>query len=261
VRYYATASSHRVREAMRAGLLALIATPAGGSPPAPGVAWCADNACYSGRYPGDERYLAWLARRQPHAGRCGFATAPDVVADAATTLVRAAPMLPRIRELGYPAALVAQDGLEHLPVPWGSFEVLFLGGTTGWKLSPAAAGLAARARTHGLAVHMGRVNSLRRLRHAAAIGATSADGTLLAYGPDRHLSTLLSWLDQVNHNQPPAPGRAGEPTPAVAATVAPGQQTPPMPSPRTRAATTPANRHGAAGGPAATATPERPGRP
>jgi hypothetical protein len=194
---------------MRQGLLALIATPAGGSPPTPEVAWCADNACYTGRYPGDRAYLAWLARHQPHATRCGFATAPDVVADAAATLARSAPMLPRIRDLGYPAALVAQDGLEHLPIPWRSFDVLFLGGTTTWKLSPAAARLAERARTHGLAVHMGRVNSLRRLRHAAAIGCTSADGTLLAYGPDRHLPTLLSWLDAVNRSHPPEPDTPG----------------------------------------------------
>jgi len=42
-----------------------------------------------------------------------------------------------------------------------------------------------------------RVNSLRRLRHAAAIGCESADGTFLAYGPDRNLPTLLGWLQTV----------------------------------------------------------------
>jgi hypothetical protein len=235
---------------MRDGLLALIATPAGGSPPPPGVAWCADNACYTGRYPGDEAYLAWLARHRAHAGLCGFATAPDVPADAPATLARAAPMLPRIQQLGYPAALVAQDGLEQLPIPWHSFDVLFLGGTTTWKLSPAAAGLAARARAHGLAVHMGRVNSLRRLRHAAAIGCTSADGTFLAYGPDRNLPTLLSWLDQVNRDQPPAPPGRRQAEPA---TAAPGQQPPPPPGRRATVATTPANRHGPGRGPAPTA--------
>jgi hypothetical protein len=39
-----------------------------------------------------------------------------------------------------------------------------------------------------------RVNSLRRLRYAAAIGCHSADGTHLAYAPDRNLPTLLGWL-------------------------------------------------------------------
>ncbi|MET7951050.1 hypothetical protein [Micromonospora sp. NPDC005324] len=46
---------------------------------------------------------------------------------------------------------------------------------------------------------MGRVNSLRRLRHATAIGCHSADGTYLAFGPDQNLPNLLSWLQTVNN--------------------------------------------------------------
>jgi hypothetical protein len=65
-------------------------------------------------------------------------------------------------------------------------------------LGPAAADLAAEARARGLTVHMGRVNSLRRLRYAAAIGCHSADGTCLTYAPQQNLPRLLSWLDQVN---------------------------------------------------------------
>jgi hypothetical protein len=182
---------------MSAGLLGLIATPAGATPPWPGVAWCADNACYANRYPGDDRYLAWLRRHAQHAAKCAFATAPDVVADATATLARSMPMLPRIRAAGYPAALVAQDGLEHHTIPWAEFDVLFLGGSTAWKLGPAAASLTAQALDRGMSVHMGRVNSRRRVLHANAIGCHSVDGTYLAYGPDHNLPTLLRWLDLV----------------------------------------------------------------
>jgi hypothetical protein len=184
---------------MRAGQLGMITTPAAGNKVLPDVSWCADNSCFTpGRYPGDDAYLRWLAHRAPYTARCAFATAPDLVGDAAGTLRRSAPILPEIRALGYRAALVAQDGLEHLAVPWDSFDVLFLGGSTTWKLSAAAADLAGHARRRGLAVHMGRVNSLTRLRHAAAIGCHSADGTYLAYGPDRNLPRLLRWLADVN---------------------------------------------------------------
>jgi hypothetical protein len=179
---------------MSAGLLGLIATPAGATPPWPGVAWCADNACYANRYPGDERYLAWLARHARHAAACAFATAPDVVEDAAATLARSAPILPRIRAAGYRAALVAQDGLENMAVPWSSFDALFLGGSTEWKLSPAAAELVVEANLRTVTVHMGRVNSRLRLRYAATIGCHSADGTYLKFGPDRNLPPLLRWL-------------------------------------------------------------------
>ncbi len=176
--------------------------------------WVADNAAYTGAYPGDRKYLAWLSARAAHAGRCAFATAPDVVGDAAATLSRSALMLRPIRNLGYPVALVAQDGLEHLPVPWNDLDALFIGGTTAWKLGPAAAGLATQARRRGLWVHLGRVNSLRRLRHAAAIGCDSADGTHLVYGPDRRLPELVRWLTLVNHTPAPAQptlDRSGDP--------------------------------------------------
>jgi hypothetical protein len=41
---------------------------------------------------------------------------------------------------------------------------------------------------------MGRVNSLRRHRYAAAIGCDSADGTYLTRGPDENLPKLLGWV-------------------------------------------------------------------
>ncbi|MEV6927045.1 hypothetical protein AB0M46_21430 [Dactylosporangium sp. NPDC051485] len=207
MRYYATASGPLVREAMRAGQLGMIATPAAGNRVEAGVDWIADNASYTGHYPGDDRYLAWLAARTVHRGRCTFATAPDLVGDAAATWARSLPVLPRIRALGYPAALVAQDGLEHLDIDWSLFDGLFLGGSTAWKLGPAAAQLAAHARALGLHVHVGRVNSLHRLRYAASIGAHSTDGTYLAYGPRQNLPKLLGWLDQVNTASPDSTGQ------------------------------------------------------
>jgi hypothetical protein len=205
VRYYATASGPQVREAMTAGLLGMIASPACGHRVRSGWDWCADNSVFGGHYPGDEPYLRWLRKRADHIGRCAFATAPDVVGDAEATLRRSLPMLPRIHAVGYPAALVAQNGLEHLDIPWSEVDALFLGGTTAWKLGSAAAGLAAQARQRGLWVHMGRVNSLRRLRYAHSIGCHSVDGTFLAYGPDRNLPTLLGWLRTVAQETAGAP--------------------------------------------------------
>lgn len=187
---------------MDSGLLGQIVTPAAGNRLGPGRRWCADNAAFTGGYPGDDAYLAWLTVRRHLAGDCGFAVAPDVPFDAAATLALSAPMLPRIRALGYPAALCAQDGLEHLDVPWDAFDVLFLAGSTEWKLSKAARDLAFEAKVRGKWVHMGRVNSWRRLQYAAAIGCDSADGTFLAFGPDRNLPQLLEWLDGLGSQLP-----------------------------------------------------------
>lgn len=179
---------------MTKGLLGQICTPAAGNRTVSGVDWCADNAVYGGKYPGDEAYLAWLTKRHWAADRCRFAVAPDVVGDAKATLERSAPMLEAIRGLGYPVALAAQNGLEDLTVPWGEFDVLFLGGDTAWKIGPHAHALTAEARARGKWVHMGRVNSRRRLQAAAHMGCDSADGTYLAFGPDLNLPNLLGWL-------------------------------------------------------------------
>lgn len=203
MRYYATASGPKVREAMRQGLLGMIATPASGNVVELGVDWCADNAAFADKYPGDAAFLRWLADRAQHVARCGFVAAPDVVCDAAGTLVRSVPMFEPIRALGYPVALVAQNGLENLAVPWDGFDALFLGGDDAWKLGAHARRLVADARYRGKWVHMGRVNSESRLRYAHAIGCHSADGTYLAHGPDVNLPKLLGWLRRVPHPATP----------------------------------------------------------
>lgn len=183
---------------MTRGQLGMITTPDQRNRIEPSWCWIADNGCFGKGYPGDDRWLEWLADRADQADRCQFATAPDVLGDAAATLKRSAPFLPVIREMGYPAALVAQDGLEDESVPWDTFDVLFIGGSTEWKLSPAVSRLVAEAAQHGIPAHLGRVNSRKRLRYAQSIGCTSVDGTYLVFGPDVNLPKLLRWLDELD---------------------------------------------------------------
>lgn len=199
MRYYATASGLKPREAMASGHLGQIVAPGGGSPPLYGVDWIADNGAFTGTYPGDDKFLRWLDRYSDRRDRCRFVAAPDVVGDAVATLARSRPMLKRLRRAGYPVALVAQDGLERLRVPWNAFDALFIGGTTEWKLSQATIILTARAKWLGKHVHMGRVNSERRLRYAAHIGCDSADGTWLRFGPNVNLPRLLRTVEFLNN--------------------------------------------------------------
>lgn len=200
--YLGNPTTVEVRDAMTAGELGAITTPDQRNVFPAGVPWVADNGCFGKGYPGDDAWLAWLASRSADRSLCLFATAPDVVGDAAATLARSAPFLPLIQELGYPAALVAQDGLEDLVIPWDTFDVLFVGGSTEWKLSPIAAGIVAEAKLRGKWVHMGRVNSYRRLAYAASIGCDSVDGTFLAFGPRTNLPRLRAWFDKLQGNPP-----------------------------------------------------------
>jgi hypothetical protein len=195
VLYFAnTCSNPKILGLMRAGVIGAIATPRQGNNIDDLPVWCADNGCFSKGYPGDVEYLRWLAKMQYMVGECVFATAPDIVGDAKATLVRSAPFLPVIQALGYPAALVAQDGLEYLDVPFSTFNALFIGGTTEWKLGGAVRELVTEARALGKWVHMGRVNSYKRLEYAQRIGCDSADGTFLRFAPDINVARVLNWL-------------------------------------------------------------------
>lgn len=181
---------------MEAGLIGSVHTQNGGAGrPHHDGPWCADNGCFSTRFD-EAKWWAWLSAQDPRG--CLFAVAPDVVADAAATLERSRPWLPRIRALGFPAAFVLQDGQEYLPVPWDDFDVAFIGGSTDWKLGPHARALAAETKARGKRVHMGRVNSQRRYTYARLIGCDSADGTYLAFGPNENLPDVLSWVRSAN---------------------------------------------------------------
>lgn len=126
-------------------------------------------------------YLAWLEERS--TDRCLFAVSPDAYPDPVESQRRGLEYAPLIRELGFPAAIVAQDGAERLAWPWEDMDALFLGGRqeTGWKTSPEAERLCRAARNAGLWVHMGRVNSVKRLERARSMGCNSADGTFVKW--------------------------------------------------------------------------------
>lgn len=173
-------------------------TPASGRRATFGAPWAADNSCFS---QGDRfrpaHFLTWLEAMDEQRDTCLFAVAPDVVGDAAATLRRSQPFFLPIHAAGYNVAFVAQDRQETLPLPWDDFECLFIGGTTGWKLSEPAFALAAEAKARGKWTHMGRVNSRIRLRASAAAGFDSADGTFITYRPDVYSRRIARWLGEI----------------------------------------------------------------
>jgi hypothetical protein len=200
---YLTGSVTGVTRHLDSGTLGFMKTPTTGDIVRPGWTWAADNGCFGKNYVGDDRWFAWLQRfTEQQRATCLFATAPDVVGDAAATLERSQPWLPRIRALGYKAALVAQDGLTPDTTPWETFDVLFIGGSTSWKLGSDAQTLIAAAKARGKFVHVGRVNSMRRFSMMSHLGVDSVDGTYIAFGPDKNAGNVLGWVRW--HKQQPA---------------------------------------------------------
>ena len=175
-----------------------IATPKQRRPVPDGAPWCADNGKFGKGWPGFEPWIDWLDRFSLEHGRatCLFATCPDEVGDAAATL-EMAPWLARIRQVELPAAFVAQDGCASPGmIPWGEFDVLFLGGTDEFKLGSEARYVSMKARERGVPVHMGRVNSYKRMAYARSIGCSTADGTFLKFSP-ANLLRIMVWYDKL----------------------------------------------------------------
>lgn len=168
------------------------------------VTWAADNGCFAQGDAFDPgAWLAWLAGLRQHRARCLFAVAPDVLGDHEATWARSVPYLPTIQQLGFRPALVAQDGMPLRALDLAGYEALFIGGTDMFKLSEQAYALAAKAKRQGRWVHLGRVNSLRRLRAANLHGIDSADGTFVKWAPDRNLPRVYDWLDALQDGQIP----------------------------------------------------------
>lgn len=184
-----------IRMNLRHPMLGFMNTPEMNNAMPAGIPWGADNARFASpeKY-ADARYLNWLQAQDKTT--CLFATAPDVLGDHAATVQMSIPLLPTLRAIGYPPAFVAQDGFSIDDTPWALFDVLFIGGTTKFKLG---AGLVActEARRRGKRVHMGRVNSFKRLAIAADAGCSSADGTFLKYAPDLNEKRMLRWFDKL----------------------------------------------------------------
>lgn len=158
-----------------------------------GMDYAADNGCFNAL--DRKRFLRMLGEIAEFDRKPLFVTAPDVVSDHVETLRRFRVWGPVIRELGLPVALVGQDGLTTDTTPWGNFDAFFVGGSTDWKLGKEARQLAIEAKDRGLWVHMGRVNSFRRMRYAKAIGCDSFDGSKFSKFADTYIPRMVGRLN------------------------------------------------------------------
>jgi hypothetical protein len=162
-----------------------------------GRPWAADNGCFNGF--DQAAFMAMLAQIDRVANvellRAGlpvhtrplWVVCPDVVSDAYATLELWRYWRHTLKAYGLSAAFVAQDGCEGGYIPWGRMACLFIGGSTEYKESDAVAWLIRRAKAHGKAVHVGRVNTERRVRLFDGLGIDSIDGTQFSRFPNTYI--------------------------------------------------------------------------
>lgn len=182
----------------RSEYLGRLVSPRCGNVARPGERWAADNDAFGAWDEG--RFVRMLGRVEGWPG-CLFVAAPDVVGDARATLERFDDWRWEVAGRGLPVALVGQDGAEDCDIPWDALDAFFVGGSTGWKLSSAAADLVAEANRRDKWTHMGRVNSRERLRIAYDLGCDSVDGTGWSRFPDHYLRRDIPYLDRLHRQR------------------------------------------------------------
>jgi hypothetical protein len=124
-----------------------------------------------------DKWLSLLQRESSSKSLCGWITLPDVVASARRTLEAFHIWRYRPQVSGWNLALVAQDGLEDLDIPWDAITCIFIGGSTEWKMSKASADVIRCGKILEKWVHVGRVNTPDRWAYFEELGADSCDGS------------------------------------------------------------------------------------
>ncbi len=115
---------------------------------------------------------------------------PDVVGDREKTLVRWEVYSPIAATYGWPLAFAVQDGMIPADVP-AKAEVVFVGGSTEWKWKTMPMWCKEFRR-----VHIGRVNTYRRLWDCHDAGAESVDGTGWVRGDQVQWRGLCAYLEE-----------------------------------------------------------------
>jgi hypothetical protein len=137
---------------------------------APDVPYGLDNGCFKLF---DKR--AWeRLLDQADVDRPLFVCLPDVPFDAQRTAELFEVFKTRTQEL--PRALVLQDGIDRVRIPWDDIAAVFIGGSDQFKYSPEAFRAARTAKMLGKWVHVGRVNTANRVRNWLEV-ADSIDGS------------------------------------------------------------------------------------
>jgi hypothetical protein len=138
-----------------------------------GGTFAIDNGAFSGF--SRREFSNLLRRQQVNRDRCLFVTIPDIVGNARRTLETW-----KMRHdfaPNWPHALVAQNGLEDLDIPWSEMTAVFIGGDDNFKDSNAAYDIVKTAKILGRHVHVGRVNGAKRYMAYSNLGADTCDGS------------------------------------------------------------------------------------
>lgn len=135
-----------------------------------GTPYGLDNGCFAKFEKKTWRRLLVQAREH----RPVFVCLPDLVGDARRTLDLFDAFMEETE--GLPKALVLQDGIRNHPIPFQHIDAVFIGGSDEFKISNEAFNAAKAAKMLDKWVHVGRVNTAKRVKDWIGLG-DSIDGS------------------------------------------------------------------------------------
>jgi len=175
--YAAHTGTRRNLAALHAAGWALLLSP--GKPCDRRFKYALDNGAYGAWQQGKDFDVKAFERHVAmHGHGAEFIVAPDIVAGGVESLMFTREWLPRLDGVGRRRLIAVQDGMTEDDVrPYLSYTVgIFIGGTTEWKINTMHA-WGRLAHETGAYLHVGRVNTARRIRMCHSAGADSIDGT------------------------------------------------------------------------------------
>jgi hypothetical protein len=160
----------------------------------------ADNGCFSKKW-NENVWLKWVENLAEKEIPLRFVVCPDVVDLSGKsethweTLDLWDKWSPVIRDFGFEPCFVLQRGAKYDNIPTDT-DYFFIGGDTAFKLGLDVQEICYHFYENKW-IHMGRVNSLKRLRVAKKFGCKSADGTTLAIAPKNRFR-IEEWFNTLD---------------------------------------------------------------
>lgn len=188
VAYASHTGTRRNLAAMKDAGWHLLLSPKGNSLRTEGMPYALDNGAWTAYQQGQPFDEDAFVRAVDVVGEgAEWIVLPDVVQGGMASLDFSLTWMERLKGIPTKLLIAVQDGVQiedlahHLSPTVG----IFIGGSTAWKEATAGAwgSLARRRNCH---LHVGRVNTVRRIRICAAAGANSIDGTSVS----RYAKTL-----------------------------------------------------------------------
>lgn len=150
----------------------------------------ADNEAYKGL--NKIKFMRMISLLQPNDIQ--WLVMPDAVGNAEKTTKYFHMLYPSLRR--FKLAYVLQDNVTPEMIPYDLITTVFVGGSTEFKMSAHTLDLCKDAKMKGKNVHVGRVGSIKRLKHFLCV-ADTIDGSGWSRFADYNLPKYIRFMKEL----------------------------------------------------------------